>query len=120
MTLSGAGALRFMARCKAAGYRVMFTCVGLMNPGLSRMRVLDRVGKGGHDVPPIDLVRRYPDSLAHVAPALAISERAWVLDNSGATRRLLFSRDDRRTRYLAADLPDWALRAIQESFRSAG
>ncbi len=116
-TLSGVGALRFMARCKVAGYRVMFIYVGLDNPGLSRMRVLDRVSKGGHDVPPADLMRRYPDSLANVARALAISERAWVIDNSGASRHLLFSRGHRRIRYLAADLPAWALEAIPAGFR---
>lgn len=116
-TLSGAGALRFMARCKAAGCRVMFIYVGLDNPGLSRMRVLDRVGKGGHDVPSVDLMRRYPDSLANVGPALELAERAWVLDNSGDRRRLLCSRDQDRTRFLAADLPAWATRAIPQPLR---
>jgi predicted ABC-type ATPase len=116
-TLSGSGGLRFMARCKAAGYRVMFVYVGLDNPGLSRMRVLDRVGKGGHDVPTSDIMRRYPDSMANLAKALAMAERAWVIDNSGRRRRLILSLAHGRTAYLAADLPEWATRAIPAALR---
>jgi predicted ABC-type ATPase len=116
-TLSGSGGLRFMARCKAAGYRVMFVYVGLDNPGLSRMRVLDRVCKGGHDVPAADIMRRYPDSMANLPKALAMAERAWVIDNSGRRRRLLLSLAHGRTTYAAAGLPEWATRAIPDDLQ---
>ena len=87
-TLSGAGGLRFIARCKAAGSRVMFIFIGLDSPGLSRMRVLDRVEKGGHDVP--------------------------VVDKSGWRRRVVYSRDQGRTRFLVSDPPAWSIGAISE------
>lgn len=118
-TLSGAGALAFMAAAVAAGYRLMLIYVGLDDAALSRMRVLGRVARGGHDVPAADIMRRYPDSLANLAAALEMSERAWVLDNSGVRRRLLCSLERGRPRYLAAELPAWAVKAIPEHLRQA-
>ncbi len=68
-------------------------------------------------MPTSDIMRRYPDSMANLAKALQIAERAWVIDNSGRRRRLLLSLAHGRTAYLAADLPDWATRAIPDELR---
>jgi predicted ABC-type ATPase len=114
-TLSGAGALAFMATCVAAGYRLMFIYVGVDDPVLSRARVIERVARGGHDVPASDVMRRYPDSMANLPRALAMAERAWVVDNSGLRRRLLLSLDRGRTRYRAAELPEWATKAVNKT-----
>lgn len=120
-TVSGASALRFMARCKASGYRVMFVYLGLDSPGLSRLRVLDRVSKGGHDVPIADIMRRHPDSLANIGPALAVSEGAWLLDNSGDRRRRLLHRwDHGHTRFLAGRAPRVGTRRRRASLAPLG
>jgi predicted ABC-type ATPase len=116
-TLSGASALAFMTTFEAAGYRLMLVYVGLEDPALSQARVMERVANGGHDVPTSDIMRRYPDSMANLAKALAMAERAWVIDNSGRRRRLLLSLAHGRTAYLAADLPEWATRAIPAALR---
>jgi len=117
-TLSGAGALRFMARGAAAGFRLMFIFIGLESATLSLMRVVGRVQEGGHDVPPTDIARRYPASLANLAPALRLAERAWVVDNSGRRRRLLISRNQGQVRYITPNLPAWAADAVPQELRT--
>jgi predicted ABC-type ATPase len=116
-TMSGAGVLRFMSRAKAEGYRLMLIYIGLDRPQLSLMRVAERVNDGGHNVPGVDIARRYPASLANLGAALAKSERAWVLDNSGPRRRMLLSRDHGQVRYVTHDLPDWATSHMPDRLR---
>lgn len=104
-TLSGHGPMSLMRQARAAGYKVNLVFVGLDEPELSIIRIADRVALGGHDVPPDAVVRRYDDAMSRLANALAISDRCYVLDNSGERRRLLFVREDERTRFAARDIP---------------
>ncbi len=109
-----------MAAGRAAGFRPMFIYMGLESSGLSRMRVVERVENGGHHVPGVDIIRRYPASLANLAVALGLAERSWMLDNSASRRRLLLIWYQGRNRYLSTDLPDWAVEAIPEHLRAFG
>lgn len=111
-TLSGNGALRFMRAAKQAGYKVTLVYIGLASADLSIRRVLHRVADGGHAVSVAALERRYPDTMSKLARAVALSDRSYVFDNSGHRRRLLVIRDRDTTRYVAADLPDWAAAAL--------
>lgn len=111
-TLTGRSELDLMRRAKAAGYRVNLVFVGLDDAQLSAARVHARVQRGGHDVPLVDVLRRYGRSMDHLAIALTIADRAFVFDNSGTRRRLLFFREHDRTKHLSQLLPKWAAGAI--------
>ena len=111
-TLTGMSALRLIAAAKDAGYKVTLVYVGLSSAGLSVLRVVDRVQKGGHSVPVAALQRRYPDSMAKLAQALALADRSYVFDNSGTRRRLLVILDGQNPRYVVPDLPEWAIASV--------
>ncbi len=117
-TLSGVGVLRFMATGRSAGYRLMLLYVGVAAPELARFRVIERVARGGHDVPASDVLRRYHASMDNIATALDLAERAWVLDNSGRGRRLLISCGQNSTGFVSSDLPAWATIFIPDRFRT--
>lgn len=116
-TLSGHSTLRFMRRAREAGYKNNLVYVGIDSPELSFARVQARVADGGHDVPTNALVRRHPDSLAKLSQALAMADRAFVIDNSERRRKLLMIREDDRLRYLDTDTPEWFKVAIPIELR---
>ncbi|KAB2935024.1 MAG: AAA family ATPase [Candidatus Contendobacter sp.] len=122
-TLTGHSELMLMGQAKAAGYKVNLVYIGLPNASLSRLRVAERVRQGGHDVPLADIFRRYSRSLQNLAPALALADRAYVLDNAYKGCRLLFSLEAGRIKHRSLKMPEWANRAIPDyylNFGSAG
>lgn len=114
-TLSGHGGMALMKRAREAGYKVNFDFVGVEEPSLLFGRILTRLARGGHDVPPGAVLRRYADSLSRLPAAMALSHRCCVLDNSGERRRLLLIRERDCTRYVSRDLPGWLRQALPEA-----
>lgn len=62
-TLSGRTYAGMLREARAAGYEMRLCYLWLPNVGMSIRRVRQRVRKGGHDVPELDLRRRYLPSL---------------------------------------------------------
>ena len=83
-TLAGRTFARTMRKARDAGFEITIVYLFVDSPGLCIDRVLERVQKGGHDVPERDIRRRFTRSLGnfwHVYRELA---QHWVLIyNSG-------------------------------------
>ncbi len=62
-TLSGRTYARMLRQACAEGYHVRLCYLWLPNVGMSLRRVRQRVRKGGHDVPEVDVRRRFLPSL---------------------------------------------------------
>ena len=116
-TMSGNNPTRFMREASGRGYALTLVYVGIASAALSLQRVRDRVAAGGHDVPVEAVMRRYPDTMAKLATALGLVDRAYIVDNSGARRRLLIKTEGRRATSVAVDLPKWAVSAVPEQFQ---
>lgn len=119
-TLTGASALQLMRRARARNYKITLVFVGLGRVDLSASRVADRVGQGGHDVPLDAIARRFPASLANLAPALALADRAYLFDNSEERRRLVLKYEGGAVTWRADRLPSWLLAAGRDLFGEAG
>ncbi len=65
-TLSGRGYLRLIKRLKKEGWQVELLYLALPSVELSKMRVLERVEHGGHNIPVKDIERRFPRSLSNL------------------------------------------------------
>lgn len=72
----------FIAEAKARGYEVILVFIHLASDELNQARVQQRVSEGGHSVPPDKIVSRIPRTLTHVQKALALTDEAYLLDNS--------------------------------------
>ena len=103
-----------MTAAVSAGFKITLVFVGVRNVETSGRRVADRVRRGGHAVPVDAILRRYPDVLAKLSRAVDMADRSFVLDNSGARRRLLLVREAGRVRFLARDPPAWFTGALPE------
>lgn len=115
-TLTGRGELKLMRQARANGFKVNLVYVALSDAGQSNNRVATRVRAGGHDVPEVDIYRRFERSLANLPDAITASDRVFVLDNSSRRYRLLFSIERGSLRFVSKHLPDWAAR-LTRAFR---
>lgn len=113
-TMSGHSALQFMRAAVRSGYKVTLVYVGLQSAEMSTQRVIARVRRGGHTVPVDAIQRRYPDTMAKLADAMAMADRAYVVDNSNYRRRLLLITQSGIVRFRARLLPAWVVGALPD------
>ena len=82
-TLSAKTYLRFIQSARARGYRVNLIFLKLENSKLAQERVLTRVSKGGHNIEPLVICRRFKRGLENLENYLKISDTATIYESSG-------------------------------------
>jgi predicted ABC-type ATPase len=97
-----------MERAKAFGYEIELVYIGTTSADINIVRVAARVSQGGHHIPEGDIRRRYSRSLANLSAALALVDRALLVDNSGHVPVAIISIEGNR-RQQFEPLPSWAL-----------
>jgi predicted ABC-type ATPase len=83
-TLAGRRYPQLLVRAKSEGWSTGIIYVGLVTVDLAIERVRERVSRGGHDVPPMDVRRRYERSLINLVRITKFVDRLVILDNSSA------------------------------------
>lgn len=71
-----------MDEAKQRGYEVELVYIRLASSALALERIAARVARGGHDVPPQDVIRRFSRSLENLPKAVNLADRVTILDNS--------------------------------------
>lgn len=71
-----------MEEAKRRGYEVELVYIRLASVALALERVAARVARGGHNVPPQDVVRRFSRSLKNLPKAVSLADKVTILDNS--------------------------------------
>ena len=84
-TLSGRAQLEMAERAKRAGWRIDLTFIFVRDWLLSADRVASRVARGGHDVPRVDIERRFARSLENFWAMIHLCDAWDLFDNSGET-----------------------------------
>ena len=82
-TLSGSYINKVARKAQEFGYNVKLIYLFLDNAELCVERVKTRVLKGGHDVPEIDIVRRYSRSVDNFWTKMAPLSNSWILMYNG-------------------------------------
>lgn len=82
--------LAFLKECQSSGYTVILVFIGLESAELSLGRVIQRVDRGGHDVPDAKIEARFPRTFANLRQALTFVDRALLVDNSSADQPFRF------------------------------
>lgn len=113
-TLSGRHEIDVMRQAAARGYKVNLVFIALGTPDLSIGRIVQRVLDGGHNIPAVDVKRRYERSLANLPVALRLADRAFLIDNARARPRLLVSIDVSRLKRVVRNLPVWAQSTLSQ------
>ena len=82
-TLSGRTYLPRIVEWRKAGWSVTLLYLYIPNAAFSAQRVRQRVLKGGHDIPPEDIVRRYPRSIRNLFAYADVCDKTMCFDNTG-------------------------------------
>ena len=76
--------IQFLKEAQSAGYSVIGVFITLSDPALSIARVVQRVGRGGHDVPDDKLGSRFERTARNIQAALRFVDVGLLIDNSSA------------------------------------
>ena len=83
-TLSGLSYLQRLKMWKHAGYRIEISYLRLSSPQLALRRIAARVRQGGHNVPRVDVLRRFNRSWHNFQKFYRPLADVWTMyDNSG-------------------------------------
>ena len=94
-TLSGKTYLSLLKSLKSKGYQIHLFFLWIPSSDLALERIKDRVASGGHDVPAIDVRRRFHRSIDNFFKVYEPLLDAWMLfDNSGAKHHLVAQKTD--------------------------
>lgn len=105
--------LDFLREAREAGYRTYLYFVATADPAINIARVAVRVAKGGHPVAKDKIVERYRRSLALLRPALKLTDRAYIFDNSGTEPVLVAEvMNGKEVTYKTTQLLSWVDDAI--------
>ena len=75
-TLAGKTHLRTLAAARAAGFKIVLLYFAPQTPEICLARIARRVSEGGHDVPEVDVRRRFERSLINL-PLYAAQADIW-------------------------------------------
>lgn len=103
-TLAGRSYLHLIKRLRAEGWQVELIYLALPSVEMSKMRVAERVAHGGHNIPSLDIERRFPRSLHNLLNIFShIVDRCVCFMNDGETPVLVFERDGENCNVLHMD-----------------
>ncbi len=94
-TLSGRSYLRLIKKLKNYGWNVELIYLALPSVEMSKMRVAERVEHGGHNIPTIDIERRFPRSLSNLMSEFSYKvDRCLCFMNDGESPVLVFEQNN--------------------------
>lgn len=107
-TLAGNTILRRMEDARRQGFTVHLIFIGTEDVRTNIERIAERVARGGHHVPEIDVRRRFGHSLRNLPRAIELADRVTIIDNSSEQGpREVLAIDLRQITTQARDLPRW-------------
>lgn len=104
-TLSGHKTARTAQKAKAEGYTVRLYYVGLSSVDESLKRIANRVSKGGHDIPPLDVIKRFQSRIEDIAAVLPFCDEAIFYDNENGFKAVAEYRNGKLE--ILGTAPDW-------------
>ncbi|PAF46767.1 ATPase [Helicobacter sp. 13S00401-1] len=81
-TLCGNSILNLFAELKKLDFKIILYYVGLDSPQTAKERVRIRVSKGGHDIAPNLIDKRYHESLKNLKSVIPMCDEVFIYDNT--------------------------------------
>jgi predicted ABC-type ATPase len=108
--MSHSSKLNDIKDAKTLGYTTYLYFVCIDDPEVNISRVENRVKKGGHDVDKETIKNRYSRTLTNLFPAIEISDKTYLFDNSGEKLTLIAEIYNAKSLKLyvdEVDFPNW-------------
>lgn len=81
-TLAGKHYLKTMVDARIRGFQIVLVYIGTENVEINLARIKNRVLSGGHNVPEVDVRRRYKRSFQNLPTAVQRADHTILFDNS--------------------------------------
>jgi predicted ABC-type ATPase len=91
-TMSGVTYLKYFKMLKEKGYKIHIFFLWIPSSQLAVARVKDRVAQGGHNVPLVDIKRRFERSIEKFFKQYRLLADQWMLFNNSKLKPKLIAR----------------------------
>ena len=105
-TLSSHQVRKTIMKAKVQGYRITMYYIGLNTKYESIYRIANRVRKGGHDIPPDDVIRRFTHRFEALDRIVPLCDKVVFYDNENGFVKVAEITDG-AFRYTNGYRPDW-------------
>jgi len=99
--------LAAIQKANQADYRTYLYFVATASPDLCIQRVIQRSKTGGHDVPHKKIRARYARALDQIIPAIRMTHRAYIFDNSDTMTLLAEVTPEKELTLKVERVPEW-------------
>jgi len=115
-TLSGTIHVRLIHDMRRAGYAIRLYYLWLPTVNLALKRIVERVRRGGHEIPPDVVKRRFGRGLTNLFQRyLPLADYCAIFDNSSASPVLVYERTSASERIIRPDIYAIILKQAEES-----
>jgi predicted ABC-type ATPase len=108
-TLSGKNYLEMMIGARTLGFEIVLVYIGTEKVEINLSRIAQRVLSGGHDVPEVDVRRRFSRSFKNLPVAIGRADHTLLFDNSAEQGYQLLGILSPTTIQWFDPLPLWAM-----------
>lgn len=107
-TLSGRSYLQMMLSARVAGFEVVLVYIGTDEVEINLHRIRNRVLAGGHNVPEVDVRRRFRRSFLNLPLAISRADHTIFFDNSSPEGHRLVALLSGTNKQWFEPVPHWA------------
>ncbi len=97
-TLSTLSYANFIKECKTKGYTIILMFVWLDEPQIAKKRVMQRVGKGGHNIPEDVIERRYYKGIKNLNKIFLPLCDEWIITDNSDEMEVIARKDEAGTK----------------------
>jgi predicted ABC-type ATPase len=105
-TFSGKGILRKIDDAKNNDFDVDLIYIAIEKK-TSKLRINSRVLKGGHNIPDLDIERRYDRSVNNFINNANRFQNVYFYENEGSKHNLIFVIENGKFVYINEEIPEW-------------
>lgn len=113
-TLSGRTIVRTVQRAKENDHLITLQYVGVATPEVALARILNRVKRGGHDIPRDDVIRRAASSSKNLRHVIPLCDHVNIFDNTEYLRLIASFKNGALAQYESFPTVPWVDELVRD------
>lgn len=106
----------FLQKAKENGFKTYLYFICTQDPEINKLRVINRVSKGGHAVDEEKIVNRYFRSLGLLFQAFNNADRAFVIDSTFQGRNIILEKREHELLFHTENVPEWVAIYLNDKY----
>ena len=106
----------FLQKAKEKGFKTYLYFICTQDPEINKLRVFNRVNKGGHDVDEEKIVNRYYRSLDLLFQAFDSADRGFIIDSTFQRKNIILEKKENELLFHANHIPEWVTIYLNDKY----